>query len=418
MPAHPAPATPVPAIVPPALRVSSRSLRTFWHQVATWALDNSLQIALALAAGAGVVVAIVAARALARRLAGRPPSPHNLGPLVAARVVAATQSWFAVLFAAKLVDGYADAPPLLTRTINTLFTVAAAVQGAIWVRELILGVVEHRAGHENHAALSSAIGIIRLLVTIVLYAVAGVLILDNLGVNVTGLVAGLGIGGIAIGLAAKGIFDDLFSALSIIFDRPFQRGDSIQWDRTSGAVETIGLKTTRVRSVTGEEVVISNTNLLNKELHNLTRLDRRRIVTTLSVAAYTPPELCARLPALVREVVERREKCRLVRCGLVGFGASSLDFELQVDVQSQLYDEVFAARHQVHVDLLAAFAAAGIDWAWPTQATIVAAADGRPSGVMPVASVGGHAADPPAEPPRVRPPATPPMPASGEIAPE
>ncbi len=113
----------------------------------------------------------------------------------------------------------------------------------MWARELVLGIIEHRAGGlEANSGLGSAIGIIRLLVTIAIFSIAIVVVLDNLGVNVTGLVAGLGIGGIAIGLAAQGIFDDLFSALSIIFDKPFRRGDSIRWDTTSGTVENIGLK--------------------------------------------------------------------------------------------------------------------------------------------------------------------------------
>jgi small-conductance mechanosensitive channel len=414
----PSPSAPA-AVAPKApLHVSSQSVAALWTESVDWVLRNFLQIAIALAIGVALVAAMLVARRLARRLCDRRHSALTYWPQTIGRVVTVTQPWFMVLFACRLVDGYADPPPLLAQTITALFTVAAALQGAIWVRELILAVVEHRAGGENHAALSSAIGIIRLLVTVVLYAVALVLILDNLGVNVTGLIAGLGIGGIAIGLAAKGIFDDLFSALSIIFDRPFQRGDSIQWDRTSGSVEAIGLKTTRVRSVTGEEIVISNTNLLNKELHNLTRLDRRRTIVTLSIAFYTPPDVCAKVPGLVRKVIEAHDKCRLVRCGLTGFGASSLDFELQYDVSSQLYDEVFSARHEVSVALLRAFAEAGIDWAWPTQATIVASADGRPSGVMPVHSVARDEVERAGLPPAGDAPPTPPMPHSREIAPE
>ena len=402
------PAPRVPAQPDQALSVSFQSLTDLWRESIAWILSHALQVAIALATGTALVMAMLGLRALGRRLCRQRHSALNHWPQTIGRIVSATQIWFMVLFAARLVDGYADPPPLVAETIAVLFTVVSALQGAIWVRELVLGVVEYRAGGESHAALSSAIGIIRLLVTVVLYAIALVLILDNLGVNVTGLVAGLGIGGIAIGLAAKGIFDDLFSALSIIFDRPFGRGDSIRWDNTSGTVEAIGLKTTRVRSVTGEEVVISNTNLLNKELHNLARLEKRRIIMTLSIAAYTSPEKCTRVPGLVRSVVEGQDKCQLVRCGLSNFGASSLDFELQYDVHSELYDEVFAARHQVSIALLRAFEREGIDWAWPTQATIVAGADGRPTGIVPVSTV-NEEPDTPA--------ATPPLP-SREIAPD
>jgi len=404
--------TPAPAV---SLTRSAHSVAELWQESLAWIAGHALQVLIAGAIGAVLVAAMLALRQLGQRLCRRRHSPLNHWPQTVGRVLASTQLWFIVLFAAKLVDGYADPPPLLARTISTLFTVAAAVQGAIWVRELILSVVEHRAGGDNHAALGSAIGIIRLLVTFVLFAIAAVLILDNLGVNVTGLIAGLGIGGIAIGLAAKGIFDDLFSALSIIFDRPFGRGDAIRWDGTNGTVEAIGLKTTRVRSVTGEEVVISNTNLLNKELHNLARLDRRRIIGTLGLAYYTTPDQCARVPAIAKRVVEAEGKCVLVRCGLIGFGASSLDFEMQYDVHSELYDEVFTARHNISIALMRAFAAEGIDWAWPTQATVLADADGRPTGMMPVATVAGEQAPERPEPPQ-RP--TPPQPPSREIAPD
>ena len=369
---------PVPSDGAPRSSISrTASIHPFWHDGAAWLTGHYVQIAIASAIAAAMVMVMLGIRHLGQRLCRRRHDGTHW-PVTIGRVFAVTRLWFMVLVAAKLVDGYADPPPLLAQTVSVLFTIAAALQGALWVRELILGIVEHRAGGHEHGALGSAIGIIRVLVTVTLFAIAGVLILDNLGVNVTGLVAGLGVGGIAIGLAAKGIFDDLFSALSILFDRPFQRGDAITWDKTSGTVEAIGLKTTRVRSVTGEEVVISNSNLLNKELHNMARLDRRRVVMTLGLAYYTPPPVCGEVPAMVKRVVEAQDKCTLVRCGMADFAASSLDFELQFDVHSDSYDEVFNARHAVCVALLAAFNDAHIDFAWPTQTTISAGPDGRP----------------------------------------
>ena len=123
--------------------------------------------------------------------------------------------------------------------------------------------------------LANAMAIIRVLVSVALFAIAIILILDNLGVNVTALVAGLGIGGIAIGLAAQGIFSDLFAALSILFDKPFKKGDTIRYDQSTGTVERIGLKTTRLRSLTGEQLIMANTKLLEREIHNLAAAPRR-----------------------------------------------------------------------------------------------------------------------------------------------
>jgi small-conductance mechanosensitive channel len=224
--------------------------------------------------------------------------------------------------------------------------------------------------------LGSAVGIIRLLVTVALFAIAIILILDNVGVNVTGLVAGLGIGGIAIGLAAQGIFQDLFAALSIIFDKPFRRGDSISIEGVQGNVEDIGLKTTRIRSLTGEQVVVSNAKLLEQKIHNFAHLEHRRFALTLGLVYELPPETLASVPDMVREIVHAHPKASLVRCGLTAFGASSLDFELQFDVHTTDFQEAFDTRHAICIAILKSFAEAGIAFAYPTQTSFTAAPDG------------------------------------------
>jgi small-conductance mechanosensitive channel len=369
-----------PAAVRPTEVVASMQTRaeTFVDQSTNWLTQHSLQILVAVAVGAIIVAALLGAKHLGLRLCRENRSGADWRTIIG-RVIGRTSFWFMVVLAAQLVSGYAYAPAVVASTIRFLFVIAVALQAALWARELILGLVEHRAarGEADHSALGSAMGIIRLLVTVALFAVAIILILDNLGVNVTGLVAGLGIGGIAIGLAAQGIFSDLFAALAILFDRPFRRGDAIRWDTTSGNVEAIGLKTTRVRALTGEEVVISNANLLNKELHNMARLDRRRLVHKLGVTYQTPPETCAKIPEMLRAIVEGHDKCTVVRCGMTGFGASSLDFELQFDVHSNVYDEVFETQSRVLIAILRAFNTAGIEFAYPTQTTFTAAPDGR-----------------------------------------
>jgi small-conductance mechanosensitive channel len=147
-------------------------------------------------------------------------------------------------------------------------------------------------------------------------------------VNVTALVAGLGIGGIAIGLAAQGIFSDLFAALSILFDRPFRKGDTIRYDQSTGTVERIGLKTTRLRSLTGEQLIMANTKLLEREIHNLAAAKARRMTLYLAVAMDTPAESLARIPAIAGEAVAAQTGCKLVRCVADGVGSSGIAFEL------------------------------------------------------------------------------------------
>jgi len=347
-------------------------------QTSGWISTNALDILIA--GGLGVVIALVllGVRALACRLMASGSDGDTHWRIIFARVLSKTNLFFIVMCSAEMVGELAATPPAVLSVIHFLFVIAAAFQAAIWARELILGFVQHRVGvAEEHSTLGSAIGIIRLLVSVAVFAIAIILILDNLGVNVTGLVAGLGIGGIAIGLAAQGIFSDLFAALSIIFDKPFRKGDGIKVGQINGSVEQIGLKTTRIRSLSGEEVVMSNAKLLEQQLHNYTNLEHRRMVQMFGVTYQTAPEVLDRIPEMVRGIVEGHDHATMVRCGLIGFGASSLDFELQFDIHSLDYEYVFMTRHAIFIEMLKAFAAQGIEFAYPTQVSFTAAPDGE-----------------------------------------
>ena len=279
------------------------------------------------------------------------------------------------MLSARLVERYAHAPVEIADAIHFLFTVAAVFQAAVWARELILGAVERRTAGE-HAALATAIGLIRVLVNFALFAIALVVVLDNVGVNVTGLVAGLGVGGIAIGLAAQSTFADLFAALAIIFDRPFRRGDTIGYDQTTGTVEAIGLKTTRLRSATGEERIISNKNLLDKEIQNNSRRDYRRVAFTLRLACWTPADKLRAIPAMLEAVVTAAGQS-FVHAGFVDFGPSSYDFQLEFDSPSADFAAFYQARHEVALGIIERLAAEGVDLAYPTQTNLAATPDGR-----------------------------------------
>ena len=348
--------------------------RLLLQDSARWISDNWLQVLIALGIGTLIVVALLLIRRWGKKLAGEDRTGWGS---VVGRAIGRTGLFFMVMLAAKLVDGYASAPPMVTATIEFLFTVAAVFQAAIWAREVILGAVERRTAsdHYHGEALASAMGLIRLLVTFALFAIALIVVLDNLGVNVTGLVAGLGVGGIAIGLAAQGIFADLFAALSIIFDKPFRRGDNVHYDQTDGSIAEIGLKSTRIRSVTGEERIISNKNLLDKEITNNSRRAHRRGSFVIGVTYQTDARTCARIPAMLREVVEA-EELTFVRCGLIGFGASSIDFELLFDSAGADYAAFYDGRTAVGIAILRRFAAEGIEIAYPTQVNLNARADG------------------------------------------
>lgn len=307
--------------------------------------------------------------------------PREIGghPAVLRAMVARTLLLFLIAVA---LDGatHAVAPPgPLMRLVDNIFTIALAVQGALWIRELVLGLVHRRAGNggEDSDSLGSAVGVINVLVNVVVWLLAAILILDNLGVNVTALVAGLGVGGIAIGLAAQGIFSDLFAALAILFDRPFRVGDTISYGTSTGTVEHIGLKTTRIRSLSGEQLVMANTKLLEQQVANLRRIEERRVVLNFGLVYQTPPDRLEALPSHLQAIVDAQADCRFDRAAFTGFGPSSLDFELIFFVTVPDLEAMTAARQAVGFAIVRRFAELGVEFAYPTQTTFTAAPDGR-----------------------------------------
>ncbi len=253
-----------------------------------------------------------------------------------------------ILAAADVVSTYAELPHKIARLLDILFVIAFALQGAVWGRELILGLIgAPRRAPERPGSLGNAMAIIRVLISVALFAIAGILILDNLGVNVTALVAGLGIGGIAIGLAAQGIFSDLFAALSILFDKPFKKGDVIRYDSSTGTVERIGLKTTRLRSLTGEQLIMANTKLLEREIHNMAQAKARRITLYMAVGGETSARAIDAVFAAAEAAVSAQKGCKFVRCALSGAGASALAFDLVYDDSSSDNDVLAADRSAI-----------------------------------------------------------------------
>ncbi len=342
----------------------------------TWISGNVAGVASAVLVGAALVLVLLGVKTLAARMIAHGKLRNDWATIIS-RTIVKTRLWFLILLAFHVMVGMTSAPPLLSRTAEILFTIAAALQGAIWVRQLILGTVEHRAGSDPDHTLGSAMGLIRVLVSFAVFAIAFTLILDNIGVNVTGLVAGLGIGGIAIGLAAQGIFSDLFSALAIIFDKPFKVGDTVTWDQTTGVVEQIGLKSTRLRASTGEQIVVANAQLLGKELRNVTRFRHRRFQLAIGVTYQTPPEVCEQIPGIITDIIGAYPQCVFSRCVMKGFGASSLDFDVLYDLAEQDDVDLFQINSAICITILKQFNARGIDFAYPSQTTFTAAPDGR-----------------------------------------
>jgi small-conductance mechanosensitive channel len=316
----------------------------------------------------GVIVYLVfeGLRFLALALVKRLCKGHQAAIfLILHRVVRKTSHIFLALAAARLTVSYMEPPPHFLHTVNFLFTVAAVLQGTRWLRAGIFGFIDSRADLENggNESLANASGIIRALVNGVLIIVALIVILDNVGVNVTGLVAGLGIGGIAIGLAAQGIFSDLFASLSIIFDRPFRVGETIDFGKGPAVVERIGLKSTRLRALTGEKLIVSNAQLLAKEIVSFAGLHRRRFTFPMGFVYQTAPTDAARVPDIVREVVDAKGG-NFVRAGFTAFGPQALEFEVQFDVEEGEISAINAKRHEIGIALLERFNELGFKFAY------------------------------------------------------
>jgi len=341
-----------------------------------WFEANSADLPAGLAVAAIIVVVMLVMRWIGGRMvAGDPDCTRWRG--VIGRVLSKTSIFFMVAAALDIVVTYTQVPRRIVRLTDIVFIIAFAFQGAVWARELVLGLIGRRAAEDPaESGLANAMSVIRVLVSVALFAIAIIVILDNIGVNVTALIAGLGIGGIAIGLAAQGIFSDLFAALSILFDRPFRRGDVIRYGNSVGTVEKIGMKTTRLRSLEGQTLVMANTKLLEQEIHNFAGGHSRRTVFTFGLVYQTPPDVLDQVPELARSVVESRSGCTFVRCSVRGFGASSVDFDLLFDSATVDLDQVGADRTAVLTGLMRMFQMHGIEFAYPTQTTFTAAPDG------------------------------------------
>lgn len=342
-----------------------------------WVEVNQEELLIGAVVAAGIVGFMLVLRWFGTlMISGDPDCTRWRG--VIGRVLAKTGVFFMVAAASAIVVNYTIVPAKLARLVDVIFIIAFAFQGAVWARELILGLIGRRAA-ENESeggGLANAMGVIRVLVSVALFAIAIIVILDNLGVNVTALIAGFGIGGIAIGLAAQGIFSDLFAALAILFDKPFRRGDLVTFGEHTGTVEKIGLKTTRLRSFGGEQLLVANKNLLEKEIRNLADAQMRRTTLLFGVTYQTSPEKLREIPEIAQQVIESKRGCTMFRCAMTGFGASSLDFELIYENANLDFNVIAADRTAVMIEIIETFAREGIDFAYPTQTTFTAAPDG------------------------------------------
>jgi small-conductance mechanosensitive channel len=264
-------------------------------------------------------------------------------------------------------------PVRAERIAGQLAVIALLLQIAIWGHHLVESWVRHtlRTKKTEDVASASTVGVLGFLARLGLWSFALLLALDNLGFDITALLTGLGIGGVAVALAAQNILGDLFASISIALDKPFVIGDFIVVGDQLGTVEYIGLKTTRLRSLSGEQIVFSNTDLLGSRIHNYKRMAERRVLFSFGVVYQTPADTLERIPAMVREIIGRQENTRFDRAHFKAYGDSSLDFEVVYYVLDRDYNVYMDKQQTINLALFRRFESEGIEFAYPTRTLYV-----------------------------------------------
>lgn len=354
------------------------------HLAALPLFDNSLlawSIALAIAL-ATLLVLLVSRRWIRRYYSKVIATAQTEFLEIPVHVLNRTTSAFFIVLAVYVGAQALAIGPGAHRVLQSAITIALFWQAGGWAVAAAAAWLEHkrrRSMTSDRAAVGS-LGIIGFILNVVIWALVILLTLDNLGVDITALVAGLGIGGIAVALAVQNILGDLFASLSIALDRPFVVGDFLAVGDFLGSVEYIGIKSTRLRSLSGEQIIMANSDLLSSRVRNYGRMHERRVVFATSIAYETPIELVERVPGLIREIVEAQENTRFDRSHFAKYGCGSLDLETVYYVLSADFNRYMDIQQAINLRLHRELAGLGINIAYPTQRLII---DTAPPGSPP-----------------------------------
>lgn len=274
-----------------------------------------------------------------------------------------------LVFSLYIGSLFVTLPDKIKILLGKLIIVSLLLQSAIWGNSIIqYGVDRYRKQRmQEDAASVTSFTALGFVLRIILWSVIVLLTLDNLGIDITALVAGLGVGGIAVALAMQNILGDLFASLSIVMDKPFVIGDFIIVDTLMGSVEHIGLKTTRLRSLSGEQLIVSNSDLLKSRIRNFKRMYERRVLLTLGVIYQTPLEKLQAIPQIIREIIEAKEQVRFERAHFKEYGHFSLNFEIVYWVKDPDFNLHMDLQQTINFEIFKRFQEQGITFAYPTQ---------------------------------------------------
>jgi len=321
-----------------------------------------------------VFVLIIIQRLIGRRLTALAKQTDTHWDDIFADLITHTKVLFLFIIGVFVGSLFLELPAHVRAVFSSLLIISLLVQTGIWGVSFITALLEsyrQRAKEKNPAAITS-INVIGLISKFALWSSILLLALNNLGVNVTSLVAGLGIGGVAVALAIQNVLGDLFASLSIVLDKPFVNGDFLVIGEFMGSVEYIGLKTTRIRSLSGEQLVFSNSDLLSSRIRNYGRMFERRVVFSIGVTYQTSRDKLKRIPVIIKEAVQAQDKTRFDRSHFMKYGDYALTFETVFYVMSADYNIYMDIQQAIYFDIHERFEQEGIEFAYPTQTLFVA----------------------------------------------
>lgn len=345
--------------------------------LSTELLDNTVQtwlIALGVALGTMLLIGLISV-VMVKRLQSRTKASSTIWDDHLLTVLGATRWWFTGMMGLWAGQRVLTLPEGARRGFQIVATLVLLAQIALWINTLISALGDHyrRTHFDQQPGSVSKVGVLSFIARVAAWSVILLMALDNVGVDVTALVAGLGVGGIAVALAVQNVLGDLFASLSIVIDKPFEIGDFLVIGDTVGTVERIGIKTTRLRSLQGEQIVVANSDLLGSRIHNYKRMEERRVVLAIGVTYQTTADQLRMVPGILERAVEAVEGVRFDRAHFKSFGDYDLKFECVYWVESSDYAVFMDAQQTINLTIFEAFEDAEIEFAFPTQQLFVSA---------------------------------------------
>jgi small-conductance mechanosensitive channel len=357
----------------------------FGNDLQAWLVALAIALAVAMAL---YVIKMVLVRRLGQLAAHTATHLDDL----AVKMIAATHPLAMLLAGAYVGAQWLTLAPKTDQLLSHLAMATVLLQVARWGDAGLHGWLHHyrlqRTGQDLAATTSTAA--LGFVARTALWLIIALMILDNFGVNITTLVASLGIGGIAVALALQNILGDLFSSLSIVLDKPFVVGDFITVDDIAGTVEYVGLKTTRIRGLGGEQIIFSNSDLLKSRIRNFKRMQTRRIVFGIGVTYEITKQQLLAIPRILKEIVDAQPEVKLDRAHFKSYGASSLDFEIVYIVNTPEYNVYMDVQQAINVALFERFERENIQFAYPTRTVHIATMPAQAEAPVPAAPVARH----------------------------